>query len=189
LPSILPVDFNEKDHRFCLEQAVARNKNKRNQTVSRGWPPLVKHIMGIYAEYAIQEVLGATMDWNTYGKFGDRGQPDGTLPDGRKIIAKSVGSPDIKDIWIPKECLDNCKPEDVIVAFQVVPRLSELVSYEFESLGFLGWASVKDFLLLGKENTKHYNAAESIPGKKLDRDICWILSKNHLHNIKDLMNL
>jgi hypothetical protein len=197
------IEFTEEDIKFCVDMAIKRNKPKTNQTISRGWPPLIKHVMGVYAEYACQKYLNATMDWNLYGKRGDRSKPDGVLPDGRKLIVKSVALP--KSIWIPKDCLDNASSSDVVVAVQVIPTVCKttvpsmnatpspsethpviIQGYTFQDIKFLGWLPVKEFLKLGSINNKHYEAAESVPGIKLRRDICWVTPKSALWDIRSL---
>ena len=181
------VEFSEEEIDFCVEMGVRRNEAKRNQTVSRGWPPRVKHIMGVYAEYACQKYLNATMDWEVYGKRGDSSRPDGILPDGRSLVVKSVGRSDLGGIWIPKVCLDAAGSSDVVVAFQVIPVEQSFSTYFYGSLGFLGWKSVENFLEQGKENRKHYDAQESLPGRKLSRDICWVLEKSRLNAVEMLL--
>jgi len=176
-----PVEFTAEDTEFCVQMGQKRNSTKKNQTFSRGWPPEVKHIMGVHSEYADYKFLHAEMDWNLYGNKGDKSKPDGVLPDGRRIISKAVGRHDL-DIWIPRVCLDKANPTDVVVAFQVIPMLKDN-TYVYTDLGFLGWLSVQDFIDLGEENKKHFYAAKSLPGKRLDRDICWVTSRFKLRGV------
>jgi hypothetical protein len=181
-----PISFTEADMDFCVDMGVRRNEAKKNQTLSRGWPSRVKHIMGVIGEYADERYLNATMDWKIYGTRGDRSRPDGVLPDGRRILSKSVGRRDIGSIWVPMDCLEKASAEDVVIAFQVIPVEQSFSTYLYTDLGFLGWLPVADFIKQGRRSDKHYEAMESIPGKKLTKDICWVTGKSKLRSISEL---
>jgi hypothetical protein len=187
------IEFTPEEVEWIVDMGIQRNKEKRNQTISRGLPPRVKHIMGVFAEKACEKYLLATMDWKIYKGRGDNGRPDGTLPDGRGCVVKAVGKEDM-DVWVPLECLEKASDRDLVIAVQVIPKEEAFLTYSYGvgrapedgGIGFLGYLPVKEFLTYGRRNWKHYYSKDAWTGKTLSRDVCIVLPRQYLRPILEL---
>jgi hypothetical protein len=182
--------------------AVERNGPKSNQTVCRGRSPLEKHFMGAIGEILTESMLGAEMDFKSYGRRGDGSRADGVLPDGREVICKTIG-PALSTVWVPRVCLvprprvsgpraelSECPkpsvsgsegPEPasaIVVVCRVDCRIHPEPVVLFAELA--GWISAEEFLRRGRVSDKHYRLRESVPGRALDRDICVVLPVTEL---------
>ncbi len=169
------VELTEEELDFCIKQGVARHKDKprvgRN-TQDRETPGHILHAQGVIAEFLCQKVLGATLDWNIYGKKGDGARPDGILPDGRKLIIKSIDGP-VRDVYVPLSCIKKAEKTDLIVGIQVKKVIDVLCGYRFVDTGFLGFMSIEEYMSKARLNPN-------------TNDSCYLLPKTSLRPIEEL---
>lgn len=169
-----PITLNLEDVKICIEQGQARNSTKKDQSYSRGHTSEEKHIMGMIGEYACEKYLGAIIDWELYGRLGDKGRPDCTLPDGRKAQIKSVGSIRTLNVCYPVIQMIKTNPNDLCIALQVIAS-------DLSKTAFIGYLTVGEFGEFGRSNDEWY--------LKSNRpvDSLWAVPKTKFRPIEDLI--